>query len=43
MIASFLTFGVVTAFFFSCFGPTVFLPRVEAAIAVPPMATKSAR
>jgi hypothetical protein len=40
--ACFLIFAVVTAFFFNCFGPTVFLPRVEAAIAPPPRATKSA-
>ena len=42
VIALFFTFGVVTAFFFSCFGPTVFLPRVDAAIAPPPRAVKRA-
>ena len=42
VIALFFTFGVVTAFFFSCFGPTLFLPRVDAAIAPPPRAMKRA-
>ena len=32
-------FAVVTEFFFSCLEPTVFLPRWEAATAVPPAST----
>jgi hypothetical protein len=44
-ITPFLIFGPVTAFFFSCFVPTLFFGNnaFPAAIEVPPSATNSAR